>query len=149
MKKTKTFLPSKLLLLLVFAPLLMGSAGGIDDLMGVALGGLVVSLIVFLIFREFFCWYWKINVRLSELEKMNKTLYAIHEHLTGKKLPPENTPPKPATVESAPVQPVPALEAVMEPAPGPVGTGQIRICPTCGAHSGSEDDFCGGCGNKF
>ena len=58
--------------LLLFSPSLVfarsyGSSVGEALFYRFAIGG-VISLVVFLIFREAFCWYWKINVRLS-LEK--------------------------------------------------------------------------------
>ena len=39
------------------------------------LGGfLVLCVIVFLLLREFFCWYWKINLRVSLLRENNRML---------------------------------------------------------------------------
>jgi len=33
---------------------------------------LVLAIIIFLLFRELFCWYWKINERIKILEWQNK-----------------------------------------------------------------------------
>jgi len=45
-----------------------GSMGGFAFVMG------VILLIIFLVFREFFCWYWKINERLSVLNEIRDLL---------------------------------------------------------------------------
>jgi hypothetical protein len=42
-------------------------------------GGLLV--LIFLILRFFWCWYWKINRRVALLEKMSHTLTAILSEL--------------------------------------------------------------------
>ncbi len=34
----------------------------------------VVSVAVFLLFREFWCWYWKINRRIELLESIDESL---------------------------------------------------------------------------
>ncbi len=36
--------------------------------------GLFVTLVVFLILREFFCWYWKINLRVALLNEIRDSL---------------------------------------------------------------------------
>ena len=36
---------------------------------------------IFLIARQFWCWYWKINARMNELEKINENLEQIKELL--------------------------------------------------------------------
>jgi hypothetical protein len=42
----------------------------------------IVGLIVFfLILREFWCWYWKINKRIVLLEEQNRLLSGINENL--------------------------------------------------------------------
>ncbi len=48
--------------------------------------GIIVLVIVFAIFiltREFWCWYFKINERLTEQEKTNKLLEGINTSLSG------------------------------------------------------------------
>ncbi|MCL2832397.1 MAG: hypothetical protein FWD78_04430 [Treponema sp.] len=36
--------------------------------------GVVLVIIVFLVLREFFCWYWKLNKITTLLEEQNKLL---------------------------------------------------------------------------
>lgn len=38
---------------------------------------LFIVVIVFLVLREFWCWYWKINKGITELEKLNENLEQI------------------------------------------------------------------------
>ena len=40
-----------------------------------------ICVIIFLILRAFFCWYWKINKRVDLLEKQNALLEEILGHL--------------------------------------------------------------------
>lgn len=49
---------------------------------------LLAFVIVFLLLREFFCWYWKINERISLLEQIKKSLEQIRAN-TVTKPPPE------------------------------------------------------------
>lgn len=42
---------------------------------------IVILIVVFLVARQFWCWYWKINVRVNELEKINENLEQIKELL--------------------------------------------------------------------
>ncbi len=41
----------------------------------------IVSILLFLLFREFFCWYWKINKRISMTERQVVLLEKILAHL--------------------------------------------------------------------
>lgn len=43
----------------------------------------VVAVVIFLILREFFCWYWKINERTDLLESINNKLSAINSKLSA------------------------------------------------------------------
>jgi accessory gene regulator protein AgrB len=47
---------------------------------GNAAGGIFISVVVivviFLVFREFFCWYWKINQRIALLSEIRSLLAA-------------------------------------------------------------------------
>jgi hypothetical protein len=46
--------------------------------------GVVIGLIVlFLILREFWCWYWKINKRIKLMEEQNELLKGIFEKYIG------------------------------------------------------------------
>ena len=47
---------------------------------------IIVLILIFLIARQFWCWYWKINARMNELEKINENLeqikgLLIHENI--------------------------------------------------------------------
>lgn len=42
---------------------------------------LVISFLLFLILRAFYCWYWKINKRISLLEEQNSILKEILEKI--------------------------------------------------------------------
>ena len=52
-----------------------------DEFMGSLILGLLVfgliAVLVFLITRAFWCWYWKISARLEEQQKTNLYLEAI------------------------------------------------------------------------
>ena len=38
---------------------------------------IVVAIVIFVIIREILCWYWKINARLAQLEKLNEKMDAL------------------------------------------------------------------------
>lgn len=42
---------------------------------------LFIVVIIFLILREFWCWYWKINKGIAELEKLNENMEIIRSLL--------------------------------------------------------------------
>jgi len=48
-----------------------------SDMMVYSLVGFVVLFILFLILRELFCWYWKINKMCDLLETQNKYLLGL------------------------------------------------------------------------
>lgn len=56
-----------------------------DEFMGSLILGLLVfgliAVLVFLITRAFWCWYWKISARLEEQQKTNLYLEAIYKLL--------------------------------------------------------------------
>jgi len=56
-----------------------------EELMGTLVTGLIVGflilILVFLITRAFWCWYWKISARLEEQKKTNLYLEAIYKLL--------------------------------------------------------------------
>ena len=56
-----------------------------NDAGGLLLIGLIFLVVVFLILREFWCWYWKINLRVSLFTKQNKLLGEIALALNGGK----------------------------------------------------------------
>lgn len=41
---------------------------------GVALLALVIAVVIFLVLREIFCWYWKINRMVELLESIDANL---------------------------------------------------------------------------
>ena len=43
--------------------------------------GIVVVFIVFLVVRELWCWYWKVNERIAQNTKIISKLAYIEEHL--------------------------------------------------------------------
>lgn len=53
--------------------------------MGAVFWGVVVAVVIFLITREFWCWYWKINKMIEEMEKTNKLLTSIYYNQTDNK----------------------------------------------------------------
>jgi hypothetical protein len=42
-----------------------------------------LSLVLLLIFREFVCWYWKINSAISHLESIDKSLKLLVKQSSG------------------------------------------------------------------
>lgn len=44
---------------------------------------LVINVVIFLIFREFFCWYWKINKTIAIQEKQMLLLESMVRHFNG------------------------------------------------------------------
>ncbi len=40
----------------------------------------IITIVVFLILREFFCWYWKINKRVKLLECIDRKLSKEETH---------------------------------------------------------------------
>lgn len=45
-----------------------------ENAVGWWIGGVLVSILLFFLVREFLCWYWKINHRLSALEALSRRL---------------------------------------------------------------------------
>ncbi len=58
----------------------MGS-GSVAGTLGTALVVLVIAIIVFLVFREVVCWYWKINKTVDLLTEIRDLL--AHRSATG------------------------------------------------------------------
>ena len=56
-----------------------------NDAFGLLLVSIVILVVVFLILREFWCWYWKINVRVNLLTEQNTLLREIASALRGGK----------------------------------------------------------------
>lgn len=52
---------------------------------------IIILIIVFLIARGFWCWYWKINVRINQIDTINENLeqikkLLIHQNATQGKI---------------------------------------------------------------
>ncbi len=58
-------------------------SGQLIQLLGMLLIVLLVLWVLFLLTREFWCWYFKINERLSAMEDMKGTLEGIERKLGG------------------------------------------------------------------
>ena len=52
-----------------------------------ALVGLALAILLFLIFREVVCWYWKINVRVKLLTEIRDLLRNIERQPEAPELP--------------------------------------------------------------
>ncbi len=76
-------------IILFTAPYYAYARGGIEDLIGSLFIGFIVFLVIFLILREFFCWYWKINERIVLLNEirdlLSKNVYWIEQAVQKKK----------------------------------------------------------------
>jgi hypothetical protein len=48
-----------------------------DELIAIIIGIIIGAIIIFLILREFFCWYWKINRLVALMEEQNYLLSEI------------------------------------------------------------------------
>lgn len=38
---------------------------------------IIILIILFILTREFWCWYWKINIKIEQIEKVNENLEQI------------------------------------------------------------------------
>jgi hypothetical protein len=73
--KNYALLLTSTLLLVIFLPVNAAASGLFDsDSIGNFLLTLLILIVVFLIFREILCWYWKINERISILKEINRKL---------------------------------------------------------------------------
>ena len=52
-----------------------------DPLIG--LFSLVIFFGIFFLLRDFFCWYWKINLISSQLDEQNQLLKKLIDHFEG------------------------------------------------------------------
>ncbi|MBR4631655.1 MAG: hypothetical protein IKO57_14640 [Treponema sp.] len=48
--------------------------GSLKDVLGIFFIFLIIAIVIFLLLREFNCWYWKINQKIKTLENMERTL---------------------------------------------------------------------------
>ena len=92
----------------------------------------VVLLVIFLVFREFFCWYWKINERVALLTEIRNQLAAQRSS--------QNT-VTPAVNQS--------VAAHSETAPGVVVEGPKGRCPNCESTIPLDSVECPKCKAQF
>lgn len=64
-----------------------------DDTIVALIIGLIIFAVVFLLLRELFTWYWKVNEILSELRKANQMLQVIASYTGNSKQPPSESEP--------------------------------------------------------
>jgi len=82
---------------------------------------LLIAVVIFLICREIFCWYWKINGVVSLLERIDSRLAELLERTT---LPKDISPSIP--IEMPPTAPPVFSTADIQDNP------EIIPCPECG-----------------
>lgn len=100
----------------------MPQMGVTETLFGSFLIFLLISLVLFLLGRELMCWYFKINERIGQLERIESSLTALSKALR------ENT----RTSGSG----------------GGEGA-KGNSCPACGATNGAAMKFCQSCGQRL
>ena len=100
------------------------------DILGNSLGGLFIFVavlaVIFLVFREFFCWYWKINQNIALLTEIRELLSAKGSANGNVTAPPAQT----------------------THVGGPGGTAG-KLCKACGTSEPAGSDFCTNCGAKL
>jgi hypothetical protein len=90
---------------------------------------LIILAVIFLIFREFFCWYWKINERIAILNDIKKLL------------------------QNAEMSTSIGDNKLYEPSPKNVNSDKYNqpvkkgCCPDCGTLMDTSLNFCQHCGN--
>jgi hypothetical protein len=104
----------------------------ISTLVSGALIFLVILTIIFLIFREFFCWYWKINSNAALLTEIRDLLAAKGNSQGGV---------VPVVKQSS--------QTIEPAAPVPPPKSTEKLCPECGAMVDDGSAFCAQCGAKL
>jgi len=86
---------------------------------------LFVMIVIFLIFREIFCWYWKINERLSKMAEIRTILIRIEDAISESILS--------------------RSQEVISNHP------KVILCAGCGKEYGPESsgEFCQSCGTRL
>ena len=89
--------------------------------------GVIVAIVLFLILREVFCWYWKINRVVELLEQQNSLLRSLlgnfnNSSSSGGNSPPAGPPPQ-------------------------INYGNTWICNKCNEDNPTTSSICKGCGN--
>jgi hypothetical protein len=93
----------------------------------------VVSVILFLIFREVVCWYYKINRMVSLMEDVKSSLLSISQSLS-----------RGTSTDAADISGVSA-----EPGAEERGSGISSACPSCGKQVPADSKFCENCGHHL
>ena len=48
--------------------------GSLKDVLGIFFIFLIIAIVIFLLLREFNCWYWTINQKIKTLENMERKI---------------------------------------------------------------------------
>jgi hypothetical protein len=83
----------------------------------------LINVVVFLIFREFVCWYWKINEHMGHMLEIKASLQQMQQQLAG------------SGVAGAAVAIAPAMTLASPPcrACGKSVNAGVKFCEYCGA----------------
>ena len=107
---------------------------GLSTIVGLILIASLITIVLFLIFREAVCWYFKINERLGQLAQIEVRLGRISEQLGSRDGASDEKGVKtPASRGAAPT----------------TARGAGRDCPNCGVTNGEAMNFCQSCGSKL
>lgn len=52
---------------------------------------IIILIVIFILTREFWCWYWKINLKIKQIEQINENLEQIKTLLIYENSTRENT----------------------------------------------------------
>jgi len=111
----------------------MGGGDFVGNIMGSLVIVLIIFVAIFLVFRELFCWYWKIN-------EMVGLLVEIRDHLASQN-------PAASAARGEPTLAFKAGQAVGQMAglATPTASNSTR-CPICNESNAPDTRFCTNCG---
>jgi hypothetical protein len=89
------------------------------QVLGIFLVTLLILIVLFLIFREFLCWYWKVNETLAVMLRIESSLDTISQRL-------------------APTGTAAAVELAAS----------VKKCSNCGKDMPAGDKYCDSCGAR-
>lgn len=98
----------------------------------------VIAIIIFLVFREVFCWYWKINQNIALLTEIRDLLAAKGNLQGGGAVAPQIT-----SVDAG------AVASPAEKVPNGSPVNADSTCPNCSAPLRHDDQTCWKCGVDF
>lgn len=115
---------------------------------GNIVGGLllfaVILVVIFLVFREFFCWYWKINQNVALLTEIRDLLTAKDNLQGGETLVAQQSP------SVGGLNPAEAMTLARKVSGVAPAAQQTRFCTGCGgAVVDTGSAFCTQCGAKL